>query len=135
MARASRPRRSGVPLQVVIFGLTRNPRYPDAEPVPQTVLINPRIELPDDDTEDGWEAVCRCRACADSCHGSRGCGTPAFDETRLNAIDRTVTGISCARRSARGGPPERRALPHAHSRLAAVSVSSAALFRQTLPDE
>ena len=31
----------GVPLQVVIFGVERNPRYPDAEPVPYTELVNP----------------------------------------------------------------------------------------------
>jgi peptide deformylase len=30
-----------VPLRVVIFGITRNPRYPDAPPIPETVLINP----------------------------------------------------------------------------------------------
>ncbi|MEN9559989.1 MAG: hypothetical protein RLZZ502_1200, partial [Pseudomonadota bacterium] len=33
----------GVPLRVVIFGINKNPRYPDAEPVPDTVLINPVI--------------------------------------------------------------------------------------------
>ncbi len=34
----------GVDLQVVIFGNNaRNPRYPDAPPVPRTVLINPVI--------------------------------------------------------------------------------------------
>jgi peptide deformylase len=34
----------GVDLQVVIFGSnTRNPRYPEAPPVPKTVLINPVI--------------------------------------------------------------------------------------------
>jgi len=30
-----------VPLRVVIFGITSNPRYPDAPPIPETVLINP----------------------------------------------------------------------------------------------
>jgi peptide deformylase len=33
----------GVSLQVVIFGVKKNPRYPDAEEVPYTVLINPTI--------------------------------------------------------------------------------------------
>src|SRR3989304_3153770 len=33
----------GVGLQVAIFGVERNPRYPEAEPVPHTVLINPLI--------------------------------------------------------------------------------------------
>jgi peptide deformylase len=49
----------GVPLRVVIFGYAdpqaRNPRYPDAPPVPQTVLVNPQIELLTDEVEDGWE--------------------------------------------------------------------------------
>ncbi len=56
----------GVDLAVVIFGFRHNERYPDAPPVPQTVLLNPHItplaadgrvavaleELP---LEDGWE--------------------------------------------------------------------------------
>ncbi len=33
----------GVNLRVVIFGVQFNPRYPDAEIVPETVLINPII--------------------------------------------------------------------------------------------
>jgi peptide deformylase len=45
----------GVGLQVVIFGVEQNPRYPDAEVVPQTVLINPQLERVDDEMEDGWE--------------------------------------------------------------------------------
>lgn len=45
----------GVGLQVVIFGVDRNPRYPDAEEVPQTVLINPRLTQIDEEMEDGWE--------------------------------------------------------------------------------
>ena len=45
----------GVLKRVVIFGVTHNPRYPDAEPVPQTVLINPRLTRIDDEMEDGWE--------------------------------------------------------------------------------
>jgi peptide deformylase len=45
----------GVSKRVVIFGFEANPRYPDAEPVPQTVLINPVIEVISDETEEGWE--------------------------------------------------------------------------------
>ena len=45
----------GVPQRVVIFGYQRNPRYPDAPPVPETVLINPAIEPIGDAREDGWE--------------------------------------------------------------------------------
>lgn len=45
----------GVPLRVVIFGMASSPRYPDAEPVPQTVLVNPVITPLGDEMEDGWE--------------------------------------------------------------------------------
>eukprot|EP01137_Pigoraptor_chileana_P032020 Opistho-2@20744 len=38
----------GVDLQLVIFGYQRNVRYPDAPPVPPTVLINPVITPLDD---------------------------------------------------------------------------------------
>lgn len=45
----------GVGLQVVVFGFERSERYPDAPPVPQTVLLNPVITPLDDVTEEGWE--------------------------------------------------------------------------------
>lgn len=45
----------GESLRVVIFGVTANPRYPDAEEVPFTVLVNPVITFLDEETEDGWE--------------------------------------------------------------------------------
>jgi peptide deformylase len=45
----------GVPLRLVIFGVQRNSRYPDAEEVPDTVLINPVITPVGEEQEDGWE--------------------------------------------------------------------------------
>jgi peptide deformylase len=45
----------GVDLQLVIFGFTRNERYPDAPAVPRTVLINPTITPLGDAEEEGWE--------------------------------------------------------------------------------
>ena len=45
----------GVSLQVVIFGVTATPRYPDAPAVPFTVLVNPVIEPLGEEQEDGWE--------------------------------------------------------------------------------
>ncbi len=45
----------GVDLAVVIFGFEHNTRYPDAEAVPQTVLINPKIVHIGDVEEEGWE--------------------------------------------------------------------------------
>ncbi len=45
----------GVALRVVVFGFESNVRYPDADAVPQTVLINPVIEPLSDEREAGWE--------------------------------------------------------------------------------
>jgi peptide deformylase len=45
----------GVDLQLVIFGFERNQRYPDAEPVPYTVLCNPRIEPLGPEEQEDWE--------------------------------------------------------------------------------
>lgn len=45
----------GVDLQLVIFGFERNERYPEAPPVPMTVLINPVIVPLGDEEEEGWE--------------------------------------------------------------------------------
>lgn len=45
----------GVSLRVVIFGVGANPRYPDAEQVPYTVLINPVLNPVGNEIEDGWE--------------------------------------------------------------------------------
>jgi peptide deformylase len=45
----------GVGLRVVIFGVAANPRYPDAEVVPDTVLINPVLTPLADEIEEGWE--------------------------------------------------------------------------------
>lgn len=45
----------GVSLQVVMFEVKQNPRYPEAEEVPFTVLVNPTITPLGDETVDGWE--------------------------------------------------------------------------------
>ena len=45
----------GVGLQVVVFGFERSSRYPDADPVPGTVLVNPEITVLGDDSEEAWE--------------------------------------------------------------------------------
>lgn len=41
--------------RVMIFGVAQNPRYPDVELVPETVLINPEITIIDREMESGWE--------------------------------------------------------------------------------
>ncbi|MFN5049959.1 peptide deformylase [Roseateles sp.] len=45
----------GVDLRLVIFGFERNERYPEAPPVPMTVLINPEITPQSELLEEGWE--------------------------------------------------------------------------------
>jgi peptide deformylase len=69
----------GVPLRVVIFGVERNPRYPDAEPVPYTELINPVITVLTGETEDGWEGCL-------SVPGLRGV-VPRFTALRYEGFD------------------------------------------------
>jgi len=41
--------------RIVIFGVAANPRYPDVEEVPETVLINPEITVINDELITGWE--------------------------------------------------------------------------------
>jgi len=79
----------GVLSQVVIFGVKRNPRYPDAEEVPYTVLINPVLTATGKEIEEGWEGCL-------SVPGMRGL-VPRYRQLRYqgydqygNAIDRTV---------------------------------------------
>ena len=45
----------GVAQRVVVFGLEESERYPEAPPVPRTVLINPEIEPIGHESVDGWE--------------------------------------------------------------------------------
>jgi len=82
----------GVSLQVVTFGVGANPRYPQAEEVPYTVLINPQVESLGADMEDGWEGCL-------SVPGMRGL-VPRFAHIRYRGfdpsgapIDRTVSGF------------------------------------------
>jgi peptide deformylase len=69
----------GVSERVVIFGVDRNPRYPDAEPVPMTVLINPEIEILTDEMDDGWEGCL-------SVPGLRGL-VPRYTRLRYRGVD------------------------------------------------
>ena len=82
----------GVSQRVVIFGVERNPRYPDAEEVPFTVLVNPKLTMLTREVEDGWEGCL-------SVPGMRGVVPrylklryTGFDE-RGNPIDRVAEGF------------------------------------------
>lgn len=45
----------GVDLQLAIFGFDKSERYPDAPPVPRTILLNPHITPLSKEKEEGWE--------------------------------------------------------------------------------
>jgi peptide deformylase len=79
----------GVQLRVVIFGFDANPRYPEADAVPFTVLINPKLTPIGEEMDDDWEGCL-------SVPGLRGL-VPRFTELRYegrdaagNTIDRVV---------------------------------------------
>lgn len=81
----------GVSLQVVVFGVKDNPRYPDADQVPYTILINPTITALRG-REQGWEGCL-------SVPGLRGV-VPRYTHIRYTGfdpqgavIDRTVQGF------------------------------------------
>lgn len=82
----------GVSRQLVIFGFEKSPRYPDAQPIPPTVLINPIITPLGEAQEEGWEGCL-------SLPGLRGM-VPRWQCIRYQgfdqfgtAIDRTVDGF------------------------------------------
>jgi len=83
----------GVPRRVVIFGTgAPNPRYPEAEIVPATVLINPVLEPLSELMEAGWEGCL-------SVPGMRGL-VPRYQQLHYRgldehgrAIDRRVEGF------------------------------------------
>lgn len=45
----------GCNLRVIMFGFEHNPRYPNEKPIPFTILINPEIEILDEETLEAWE--------------------------------------------------------------------------------
>ena len=69
----------GIDLQLVIFGFKKTDRYPDAPPVPETVLLNPVITPLSDAEEDGWEGCL-------SVPGLRGI-VPRYSRIRYTGVD------------------------------------------------
>jgi peptide deformylase len=70
----------GVPSRVVIFGTgAPNPRYPHAEIVPYTVLINPLLTPVGDAMEQEWEGCL-------SVPGMRGL-VPRYQQLRYQGVD------------------------------------------------
>jgi peptide deformylase len=75
----------GVLLQLAIFGVEFNPRYPEAEPVPHTVLVNPVLTAMDGEIEEGWEGCL-------SVPGMRGL-VPRYKRLRYQGFDEHGTPI------------------------------------------
>lgn len=82
----------GVGLQVVIFGVQRNARYPQVEEVPYTVLVNPTLTPIGDEKDEAWEGCL-------SVPGMRGL-VPRYSRLRYRGfdqhgapIDQTVSGF------------------------------------------
>ncbi len=71
----------GVNKQIVVFGFEKNLRYPDAEPIEQTILINPTITVIDSQEEDDWEGCL-------SVPGIRA-KVPRYKKIRYQGYDRT----------------------------------------------
>jgi peptide deformylase len=75
----------GVPLRVVMFGVKANPRYPQAEEVPGTILVNPLIDPLEQDMEEGWEGCL-------SVPGMRGL-VPRYRRIRYSGFDQFGTAL------------------------------------------
>jgi peptide deformylase len=82
----------GVGLQVVIFGVGRNPRYPDAEEVPYTVLVNPQLATLGDEMEEGWEGCLSVPGMRGLVPRYRGLRYRGYDQYG-RPLDRSVSGF------------------------------------------
>lgn len=82
----------GVDLQVVIFGVSANPRYPDAESVPFTVLVNPVLTPLSDEMEEGWEGCLSVPGMRGLVPRHTALRYQGFDPTG-RPIDRSVSGF------------------------------------------
>ena len=82
----------GVLWRVVMFGIENNPRYPEVEPVPFTILINPEITVLDQTREDGWEGCLSVPGLRGLVPRPRAIRYHGFDE-RGHLIEREVSGF------------------------------------------
>ena len=82
----------GVSLQVVIFGVGQNPRYPQAEEVPNTVLINPVLTPLSDELEEDWEGCLSVPGLCGMVPRHTSLRYQGFDERGV-AVDRSVGGF------------------------------------------
>jgi peptide deformylase len=82
----------GVSQRVVIFSVESNPRYPDVEPVPTTVLINPILTPIGDEMEEGWEGCLSVPGLRGLVMRHQSLRYTGFDQNGT-PIDRTVSGF------------------------------------------
>jgi peptide deformylase len=82
----------GVSLRAVIFEVAHNPRYPQAEPVPYTVLINPVLDLLGDERDEAWEGCLSVPGLRGVVSRHTNLRYRGFDLDG-RPIDRTVTGF------------------------------------------
>ncbi|MBI1284435.1 MAG: peptide deformylase [Thiobacillus sp.] len=82
----------GVGLQVVLFEVDTNPRYPEVEAVPLTVLINPVLTPLSDEVEEGWEGCLSVPGMRGLVPRHAGVRYQGFDATG-QSIDRSVRGF------------------------------------------
>ena len=75
----------GVLSRIILYGFEANPRYPDVAPIPERLLINPEIEILDEETVEGWEGCL-------SVPGLRG-KVPRFKKIRVSAQDQSGSKI------------------------------------------
>jgi len=82
----------GESIQLVIFGIEKNERYPEAEEVPFTVLINPIIKPLTEDKEDDWEGCLSLPGMRGVVPRYKAINYKGFDQYG-NKIDRDVEGF------------------------------------------
>ena len=82
----------GESIQLVIFGVDKNERYPEAEEVPFTVLINPVITPLNQEKEDDWEGCLSVPGMRGVVPRYKTINYKGFDQYG-NEIDRDIEGF------------------------------------------
>jgi len=102
----------GAMVRVVIFGGGQTPRYPDADAVPYTVLINPKLRMLRGGKDEDWEGCLSVPVCGVWSPVTGGCGIAGQISGRGNRPHRGRFPRPCS--AARSGPPRWRALSDTH---------------------
>ena len=102
----------GVDLQLVIFGFASSERYPEAPPVPRTVLLNPQITPLDEEMVEGWEGClsvpglrgvvprhARIRYPGSTCRGGPSSARPMASTPAWCSTSATTSSAACTPRA------------------------------------